>query len=760
MSKGPNIAYDMETGKSYDVTDPAHPVEVTSSPDIAYDMETGKSYDVTNPAKPVEVKPAIVTTRAVKPVTITPAPVPPAPKPSKAETTVESYLQSKPILAPRDEKYYKRLEDNAKKNQERFNTTIKPYIESIYKPYIAIGTAKTYSDLPAYKEAKIKQENLKTWEELQHWNPDDYEPLTKEQEEFRKGEKPKLTGEEIKLLSKGDKEVSALAKAGKISLHTADLLVPGVWTRHWDKMSTTERAVNAGLDALILVPILGGAIKVTAKANMRAIVKGMVKDFNFNTELNKILRTSARIDDLRALNMKKAWGKIEDAIRRGQEKEIAEQGRLLESAGKLLEQGGVDGGKALTKRGEFLRLNAGDVSRVAKEIKKSPPSSELKKELTKQAEILQNELDAMRRAETRATTTTRKQTLKTARELTEKQLRDLKKKVAVADKTKFQPFLRETVEAGKWLPANVDKATKALSKSKKLIKVGKKQVPVREFATKPLGKIAASHDIGVGELVSAITKSKRELQSDALLIATLIAYPSTITDRKEFTRRVIAAKPKLIEKTKPITKTEAEAKAEAKTKVKGEGAGVGTKVVTKGKGEGETKTETKTKTKPIVIPKIIPKETTKVTEKAVPKLVTKITTKGKGKIVKPPRMKPKVKLGSASDKEKREVLRQAKGLVAWRQGEVDGKDVWHGIKYPYLTSGDFFTLVGRKPTGANIVKGPGSAVETIVLLYGKPPSRTVQLDMGAMDVKVTPKPTVRFKPDPKQLTKGDITIGR
>ena len=64
MSK---IAFDVETGRSYDVTDPAHPVEVNpvtgdpvsdpipTSPVVATDIETGKTFDVSEPARPKEI---------------------------------------------------------------------------------------------------------------------------------------------------------------------------------------------------------------------------------------------------------------------------------------------------------------------------------------------------------------------------------------------------------------------------------------------------------------------------------------------------------------------------------------------------------------------------------------------------------------------------------------------------------------------------------------------------------------------------------
>ena len=72
--------------------------------------------------------------------------------------------------------------------------------------------------------------------------------------------------------------------------------------------------------------------------------------------------------------------------------------------------------------------------------------------------------------------------------------------------------------------------------------------------------------------------------------------------------------------------------------------------------------------------------------------------------------------------------------------------------------------MGRKPANATIVEGPGSAYQTIKLLYGKPPSKKVTGDIGFFDFSIEPKDGrkvgIGFTPDPKMETTGDITIGR
>ena len=117
-----------------------------------------------------------------------------------------------------------------------------------------------------------------------------------------------------------------------------------------------------------------------------------------------------------------------------------------------------------------------------------------------------------------------------------------------------------------------------------------------------------------------------------------------------------------------------------------------------------------------------------------------------------------------SDKEKRKTIKASSGAIAWRQGELHGKDVWHVLMHPYESESDYVTVLGRKPSNTTSVKGPGSAYETIKLRYGKPPSRKVTGDIGFMDFFLEPKGAkkvgIGFTPDPKQETIGDISITR
>ena len=145
-----------------------------------------------------------------------------------------------------------------------------------------------------------------------------------------------------------------------------------------------------------------------------------------------------------------------------------------------------------------------------------------------------------------------------------------------------------------------------------------------------------------------------------------------------------------------------------------------------------------------------------------PRVIVKPVVKPKP--VKKPVPVPLVLLPGASDKTKRKAIKDAKGAIAWRHGELHGKDVWHVGLYPYTSDEHWGTVLGKKPAGATIVKGPGSAKQTIKLLYGKAPPRKITGDIGFFDWRIKPvgvrKVDIEFEPDPKMETTGDITIGR
>jgi len=116
-----------------------------------------------------------------------------------------------------------------------------------------------------------------------------------------------------------------------------------------------------------------------------------------------------------------------------------------------------------------------------------------------------------------------------------------------------------------------------------------------------------------------------------------------------------------------------------------------------------------------------------------------ITTDG-GNFKKPPKddepTKKKIKLPSlgGSDKDKRKFIQRADGAIGWRQGELHGKDRWDVITNIYKLGQEQYVIVmGDKPKGATMVKGPGSAFKTAQLLYGKKQlARTAVIDQPGL----------------------------
>lgn len=108
-------------------------------------------------------------------------------------------------------------------------------------------------------------------------------------------------------------------------------------------------------------------------------------------------------------------------------------------------------------------------------------------------------------------------------------------------------------------------------------------------------------------------------------------------------------------------------------------------------------------------------------------------------------------------KERRRRVGLRPGPVAWRQGFI-----WITASPPFQTQADV-TFSRRKPAGVRIVSGPGSAAKSIRRLGGDP-DVALKIDLGIVDIELTAKgrkkPRLRFKADPKQRTRGDITVKR
>lgn len=171
--------------------------------------------------------------------------------------------------------------------------------------------------------------------------------------------------------------------------------------------------------------------------------------------------------------------------------------------------------------------------------------------------------------------------------------------------------------------------------------------------------------------------------------------------------------------------------------------------------EAITETATGTRTATAVKPATAAKTATAVTP-ATATATTTTTAATAATTAKPTRLLNK----TMRPKKIKEYLAKQTGLVAWRQGQVGGKDVWNIIMYPYKKQRDLVQVIGIKPPGAALVKGKRSAYKTAAILFGKGPGRTLTVDIGAQDAAISKDGKISFTPDPKRLTTGDFTISK
>ncbi|MBU1173075.1 MAG: hypothetical protein KKD44_26225, partial [Proteobacteria bacterium] len=86
----------------------------------------------------------------------------------------------------------------------------------------------------------------------------------------------------------------------------------------------------------------------------------------------------------------------------------------------------------------------------------------------------------------------------------------------------------------------------------------------------------------------------------------------------------------------------------------------------------------------------------------------------------------------APEKDKRDFVNNAEGIVARRRGELRGQAVWLIDLYPYGPK-DKMVLLGEAPEGATPASGKGSLKESATLIRGIPPDKPLYRDTGAVD---------------------------
>jgi hypothetical protein len=131
------------------------------------------------------------------------------------------------------------------------------------------------------------------------------------------------------------------------------------------------------------------------------------------------------------------------------------------------------------------------------------------------------------------------------------------------------------------------------------------------------------------------------------------------------------------------------------------------------------------------------------------------------KSVKIPVLLPKKE---ETDKEKRKRIRENRGALGWRMGELKSVGSrWIIILHPYQTENDVINIFGRIPFGANQeMRGPRSAFRTAKKLYGVYPNEKLSVfgGLGFMELSIIPTANdLRLSFKPKQITPSTGRIG-
>lgn len=139
--------------------------------------------------------------------------------------------------------------------------------------------------------------------------------------------------------------------------------------------------------------------------------------------------------------------------------------------------------------------------------------------------------------------------------------------------------------------------------------------------------------------------------------------------------------------------------------------------------------------------KVINQIKTIISAPSKPKVPPTTTTRRinvKSRLKAPPKI-PKINT-SVYQKKARETIRNSKSAIAWRQGQLHGKDRWDVVTNPYGQE-QYFIIMGRRPMGARVISGPGSAYKTAQIVGDVPHDlrRPALIDQAGMfSTKLSP----------------------
>lgn len=539
----------------------------------------------------------------------------------------------------------------------------------------------------------------------------------------------KIKPEELAYLQRTIKAEEKVAggAAGLAKKRASELVsfIPVVGTiRDWDRMNEFEKTFSVALDVLIMSSVLRGlkGIKTRPKAIRSYKLTGKVID----TSAKTVKGATGR-----GFNLKKKLKDLDVALRSHDPKRIKASARRLELTGRAMPK---EIGGPLIRKARQLQRGADDIAR-------GKPSKKVQKGMADSIKANEQFIDNAERALSRVKDPTRREAITRALEEARRQ-----KKVAVKEKLREIPQEWETFPEGKYLPSVVNKATKKLAKSKEKVKVGKKAIPIREFSTKSYREVARKYGVEESALVMAVSGLPLGQRRLISVVSTAIEIPPD-TEAKPSTKRKrkIVPAPAPVPSPKPSPEPAPKPSPEPKPEPYPAPAPF-------------PKPEPKPEPKPVPDPKPEPKPKPAPEPKPVPE--------------PKPKPKPRIPPGpSTSNKKKREYIKLAGGAVGLRMGELKGKDIWYVKVKPY--TGKQFILIGRKPKGAKLVRGPGSGYKS-AFVYKELPERAVRLQVGFQPVLLVPSngsvramfpeslsgSSFRITPKPARITPKPIRITR
>ena len=210
-----------------------------------------------------------------------------------------------------------------------------------------VGIAVFQQDMSRYMKERTKERNaaIVAWDKAQATSAQVVDKLTKRR--LARGRALGLAVDrEVLKLEQGKAGRGKADKAKDIGVAAADMIVPGLWARNWNKMSWKDRAFNIAMDAAFVIPVGGVALRAGVKGGVRVGSK-VVRQAD---------AVAAVVKQAGGTSRARAFKVAQKLLRRGLSKGSATD---VERAGeKLVKLGRETGIKPLSERGLLYMMRS------------------------------------------------------------------------------------------------------------------------------------------------------------------------------------------------------------------------------------------------------------------------------------------------------------------------------------------------------------------------------------------------------------------